>query len=47
VESSTVEEWRKEHLVKTIKNYELNNINNADRSGLFFMFPAFVIGNSA
>ena len=34
VDSSTVEEWRKEQVLKIINNYKLNNIYIADETGL-------------
>jgi hypothetical protein len=39
VQSSMVREWRKEHLVKSIENYE-PNIYNADGTGLLFSLPS-------
>ena len=36
---STVEGWRKEQLLKIIESYELQNICNADESGLYCMLP--------
>jgi hypothetical protein len=39
VDSSTVEEWRKEQLLKIFYCYEPMNIYNADETGLFFRLP--------
>jgi hypothetical protein len=39
VDSSTVEEWRKEQLLKIFEGYEPKNIYNADETGLFFRLP--------
>jgi hypothetical protein len=36
VDSSTVEEWRKEQLFKIFEGYKPTNIYNADETGLFF-----------
>jgi hypothetical protein len=39
VDPSTVEEWRKEQLLKIFESYEPKNIYNADETGLFFRLP--------
>jgi hypothetical protein len=39
VDSSTVEEWRKEQLLKISESYKPMNIYNADETGLFFRLP--------
>jgi hypothetical protein len=39
VDSSTVEEWRKEQLLKIIEGYKPKNIYNADETELLFRLP--------
>jgi hypothetical protein len=39
VDSSTVEVWRKEQLLKTLEDYGPKNIYNAHESRLFFTLP--------
>jgi hypothetical protein len=39
VDSSAVEEWRKEQLLKIFEGYEPKNIYNADETRLFFRLP--------
>jgi hypothetical protein len=39
VDSSTVEEWRTEQLLKLFEGYEPKNIYNVDETGLFFRLP--------
>jgi hypothetical protein len=39
VDSSTVEEWRKEQLLRIFEGYKSKNIYNAEEIGLFFRLP--------